>query len=105
VYVSGDNASLEHVRAVRERTGELDVAVLFAGAASVPAKFQGRPLSLTAARAAAAAEVLAAAHVVVAHQTGWTHFHEGPQDTRRAFTQVGISTALCRAPLGRWCGR
>jgi L-ascorbate metabolism protein UlaG (beta-lactamase superfamily) len=105
VYVSGDNASLEHVRAVRERTGELDVAVLFAGAASVPAKFQGRPLSLTAARAAAAAELLAAAHVVVAHQIGWAHFHEGPQDTLRAFTQVGITTALCRAPLGRWCGR
>jgi hypothetical protein len=52
-----------------------------------------------------AAKVLAAAHVVVAHQTGWAHFHEGPQDTLRAFTQVGITTALCRAPLGRWCGR
>ena len=84
-------------------SGELDVAVLFAGAASVPAKFQGRPLSLTAARAAAAAEVLAAAHVVVAHQTGWAHFHEGPDETRQAFQQAGILSKLCSAPLGTWC--
>ena len=103
VYVSGDNASLEHVRTIRERVGELDLAVLFAGAASVPTKYQGRPLSLTAARAGAAAEVLAAAHVVVAHQTGWAHFHDGPQETRQAFAQAGIANALCRAPLGAWC--
>lgn len=103
VYVSGDNASLEHVREIREHVGELDVAVLFAGAASVPAKFDGRPLSLTAARAAAGAEVLGAAHVVVAHQTGWAHFGDGPEETRRAFVQVGIANALCRAPLGSWC--
>lgn len=103
VYVSGDNASLEHVREIREQTGGLDVAVLFAGAASVPAKFNGRPLSLTAARAAAAAEVLGAAHVVVAHQTAWAHFHDGPHETRRAFNQAGIANALCRAALGSWC--
>jgi L-ascorbate metabolism protein UlaG (beta-lactamase superfamily) len=103
VYVSGDNASLEHVRAIREHVGEPDVAVLFAGAASVPTKFQGRPLSLTSARAAAAAEVLNAAHVVVAHQTGWTHFHDGPEQTRRAFADAGIAKALCQTPLGAWC--
>lgn len=103
VYVSGDNASLEHVRAIREHSGGVDVAVLFAGAASVPAKFDGRPLSLTATRGAAAAEVLGAPHVVVAHQTGWAHFHDGPEETRRAFAQAGITSALCRAPLGAWC--
>ena len=103
VYISGDNASLEHVRLIREHAGDLDVAVLFAGAASVPAKFDGRPLTLTAARAAAAAEVLGADHVVVAHQTEWAHFHDGPEETRHAFTQAGIANALCRAPLGAWC--
>jgi L-ascorbate metabolism protein UlaG (beta-lactamase superfamily) len=107
VYVSGDNASLEHVREVREhlraRDGRVDWAVLFAGAASVPVKFQGRPLSLTASRAAAAAEVLDARHVVVAHQTGWAHFAEGPDHTRAAFEEAGIAARLCATPAGRWC--
>lgn len=80
VYVSGDNASLEHVREIREVVGELSVAVLFAGA-----------------------EILGATHVVVAHQTAWAHFRDGPEETRRAFVRVGIAHALCRAPLGTWC--
>jgi L-ascorbate metabolism protein UlaG (beta-lactamase superfamily) len=103
VYVSGDNASLEHVREIRERVGALDCAVLFAGAASVPAKFDGRPLSLTAGRAAAAAEVLGAGHVVVAHQSGWAHFRQGAEQTREAFHGAGIGHLLCSAPLGSWC--
>jgi hypothetical protein len=36
VYVSGDNASLDVVREIAQRTGAVDVAVLFAGAVSVP---------------------------------------------------------------------
>jgi L-ascorbate metabolism protein UlaG (beta-lactamase superfamily) len=36
VYVSGDNASLDVVRAIAERAGPIDVAVLFAGAVSLP---------------------------------------------------------------------
>ena len=54
VYLSGDNASMAAVKDVTDRAGVIDVAVLFAGAASVPAKERGRPLTLTAARAAAA---------------------------------------------------
>jgi hypothetical protein len=54
VYLSGDNASMSAVKDVTDRVGEVDIAVLFAGAASVPAKERGRPLTLTAPRAAAA---------------------------------------------------
>ncbi|WGX95994.1 MBL fold metallo-hydrolase [Nocardioides sp. L-11A] len=103
VYVSGDNASLEIVRDVRDRLGAPDVAVLFAGGASVPSKFRGRPLSLTADRAAAAAEILGSAHVVVAHQQGWGHFRDDAAATRRAFDDAGIAARLCLAELGHWC--
>ncbi|MGK9221174.1 MULTISPECIES: MBL fold metallo-hydrolase [unclassified Microbacterium] len=104
-YVSGDNASLGLVTQIRERVGAIDHAVLFAGRASVPAKFDGRPLSLTAERAAAAAEVLGAPHVIVAHQTGWAHFTQGPADTARAFQEAGISDRLDPAEPGRWSTR
>ena len=36
MYVSGDNASLDVVRAIAERVGAVDVAILFAGAVQLP---------------------------------------------------------------------
>ncbi len=102
IYVSGDNASLGVVGQIRERLGPVEHAVLFAGRASVPAKFEGRALSLTAERAAAAAEVLSAKHVVVAHQTGWAHFTQGPTDTDAAFKDAGLGNLLDRTPPGVW---
>jgi L-ascorbate metabolism protein UlaG (beta-lactamase superfamily) len=42
VYLSGDNASMAAVKDVADRVGRVDVAVLFAGAASVPTKERGR---------------------------------------------------------------
>ena len=102
-YVSGDNASVEIVREIRERLGPVECAVLHAGAASVPAKFGGRPLSLTAERAAAAAEVLGSQHIVVVHQDGWSHFREGPERTKAAFESAGTLRRLCAAPAAHWC--
>jgi L-ascorbate metabolism protein UlaG (beta-lactamase superfamily) len=102
-YVSGDNASLALVRQVYDRFGTIDCAVLFAGAAAVPTKFGGRPLSLTAERAVAAAEILDAPHVVVAHQQGWRHFTQDKDETRRAFNDAGLVDRLCTAPLGDRC--
>lgn len=102
-YISGDNASLGLVRDVYERFGPIDCAVLFAGAASVPTKFDGRPLSLTSERAAAAAEILDAQHVVVAHQQGWRHFSQDEDDTRRAFEDAGLASRLCDAAVGDRC--
>jgi len=49
VYVSGDNASVDVVRAIAARHGATDAAVLFAGAARIPAI--DAPLTLTAADA------------------------------------------------------
>lgn len=102
VYLSGDNASMEVLRQVAEHVGDVDIAVLFAGAASVPTKERGRPLTLTSARAAAAAEILGARLVVPAHVDGWAHFSEGTDEFVKAFDQAGISGVLGVAPHGEW---
>ncbi|WP_068183189.1 MBL fold metallo-hydrolase [Mycobacterium sp. UM_CSW] len=102
VYLSGDNASMSAVKAVADRVGEIDVAVLFAGAARVPAKENGRPLTLTSARAAAAAEVLGAKVVIPAHVDGWAHFSEGADEFAAAFDQAGIAGVLRVAAHGEW---
>jgi L-ascorbate metabolism protein UlaG (beta-lactamase superfamily) len=106
VYLSGDNASMRAVKDVADRVGEIDIAVLFAGAASVPTKERGRPLTLTAARAAAAAELLGAKLVIPAHVDGWAHFSEGVDEFVSAFDRAGISNLLQVAAHGEWidCG-
>jgi L-ascorbate metabolism protein UlaG (beta-lactamase superfamily) len=102
VYLSGDNASMGAVKEVADRVGQIDIAVLFAGAASVPTKERGRPLTLTSARAAAAAEVLGATLVIPAHVDGWAHFSEGLDEFVKAFDQAGISNRLGVARHGEW---
>src|SRR6202000_1176506 len=102
VYLSGDNASMSAVKTVADRVGPIDIAVLFAGAASVPTKEHGRPLTLTSARAAAAAELLGAKVVIPAHVDGWTHFSEGVDEFVAAFDEAGISSVLEGAGHGEW---
>ncbi|MCV7420917.1 MBL fold metallo-hydrolase [Mycobacterium yunnanensis] len=102
VYVSGDNASLAAVAEIANGVGAIDVAVLFVGAARVPPKQGGRPLTLTSARAAAAAEVLAPRVVVAAHLDSWAHFTEGVDDVAAAFHDAGIGDLLDRTPHGSW---
>jgi len=92
VYVSGDNASLDVVRAVAERTGPVDVAVLFAGAARTPL-IDGY-LTLTAPDAAEAAQVLGVRTVVPVHAEGWTHFTQGVDDLVAAYAERGLADRL-----------
>ncbi len=102
VYVSGDNASIAVVVEVARRVGPIDVAVLFVGAARVPSKERGRPLTLTSERAAAAAAVLGAPLVVPAHYDSWAHFSEGPDRIVQAFDEAGLSAVLRMAEPGSW---
>ena len=81
-------------RLVADRVGTIDVAVLFAGAARVPAKDGGRPLTFTSQRAAAAAELLAANVVIPAHLDSWAHFSEGLDDFVAAFDEAGIGVTM-----------
>lgn len=102
VYVSGDNASIRTVAEISRRVPDIDVAVPHAGAARVPAKFEGRPLSLDSRRAAAAAAVLGADAVIPVHYDGWVHFSEGLPEIQLAFHEAGLSSLLRVAPHGAW---
>ena len=100
VYVSGDNTSIEVVRAIAERFGPVDVAVLFAGAAKVPL-LGDACLTLTGAQAVEAALILSAATVVPVHCHGWSHLTEGVDDLRTAFADAGLSSRLALLAPGR----
>jgi L-ascorbate metabolism protein UlaG (beta-lactamase superfamily) len=102
VYVSGDNASIRTVAEISRRVPHIDAAVLHVGAARVPAKFDGRPLSLDSRAAAAAAAVLGADTVVPAHYDAWAHFSEGLPEIELAFHEAGLSSVLRAAPHGTW---
>jgi L-ascorbate metabolism protein UlaG (beta-lactamase superfamily) len=102
VYVSGDNASIRVVTEVARRFPRIDAAVLFAGAAHVREKFGGRPLTLDAVRAAAAAAILDTPIVVPAHYDGWAHFSETGADLAEAFEQAGYSSVLRLTDHGTW---
>jgi L-ascorbate metabolism protein UlaG (beta-lactamase superfamily) len=94
VYVSGDNASLDVVRAIAERLGAVDVAVLFAGAVQVPYRFESAYLTLSSDFAAEAAKILEAKVVFPVHYEGWTHFTQGADTLRSAFAGCGVSDRL-----------
>ena len=93
VYVSGDNASLDLVRAIAERTGPVDTAVLFAGAART-GLFDGALLTLDSAQAAEAAAILEARRVVPVHFDSWAHFSEGCAELEAAFAAAGLLDRL-----------
>jgi L-ascorbate metabolism protein UlaG (beta-lactamase superfamily) len=92
VYVSGDNASLDVVRAIAERHGPFDVAVLFAGGARTP--LVDGFLTLPSDAAAEAAGILGARHVIPLHFEHWAHFTQGADTLRDAFASAGLSDRL-----------
>ncbi|MGH3165050.1 MAG: MBL fold metallo-hydrolase [Trebonia sp.] len=94
IDVSGDNAWLGAVSEVAERFGPVDVAVLFAGAARIPGRFDGTLLTLDSAMAADVAAILGASTVVPVHYTGWSHFTEGGDSLRAAFAGAGLADRL-----------
>jgi L-ascorbate metabolism protein UlaG (beta-lactamase superfamily) len=100
VYVSGDNASLDVVRAIAERVGQIDVAVLFAGAVQLARRFDGAYLTLSSDRAAEATKVLGVRAVLPVHFEGWTHFTQGATELRAAFAGNGVTDRLVLADRG-----
>ncbi|MFD0786817.1 MBL fold metallo-hydrolase, partial [Micromonospora azadirachtae] len=93
VYVSGDNASLRVVREVAARFPDIDVAILFGGAARTPLVGDAN-LTLDANAMVEATRILGASTVVPAHVDSWAHFTEGLADVRAAFTAAGLSDLL-----------
>jgi L-ascorbate metabolism protein UlaG (beta-lactamase superfamily) len=100
VYVSGDNASLDVVRAIADRAGPIAVAILFAGAVQLPHRFDGAYLTLSSDRAAEAARILGVRAVVPVHYEGWSHFTQGEAELRAAFAGNGVSDLLLVAERG-----
>jgi L-ascorbate metabolism protein UlaG (beta-lactamase superfamily) len=94
LYVSGDNASVDVVREIARRAGPIELAVLFCGGVSLPHRFDGAYLTLSADAAAQAVEVLGARAVVPVHFEGWTHFTQGAAELRAAFEAAGIADRL-----------
>jgi L-ascorbate metabolism protein UlaG (beta-lactamase superfamily) len=94
LYVSGDNASVDVVRTIAERLGPIELAVLFAGGVSLPHRFDGAYLTLSADDAAQSAAVLGARAVVPVHFEGWAHFTQGAAELREAFARAGIGDRL-----------
>jgi L-ascorbate metabolism protein UlaG (beta-lactamase superfamily) len=93
VYVSGDNASLDLVRAIADRLGPFDVALLFAGGAQsglVP----GGYLTLTSDQAADATVLLGSPEVVPLHFDGWAHFTQDADTLRVSFERAGLTELL-----------
>lgn len=100
VYVSGDNASLDVVRAIADRAGHVDVAILFAGAVQLPHRFDGAYLTLSSDRAAEAAKLLGVRAALPVHFEGWAHFTQGARELRAAFAGNGVSDRLVLAERG-----
>jgi L-ascorbate metabolism protein UlaG (beta-lactamase superfamily) len=101
VYISGDNASLDVVRAVADRLGPIAIAVLFVGGASIPARFDGAYLTLSNELAVEAATVLGAATIIPVHFEGWAHFSSRGEDLRTAFAAAGLVERLAFAEPGQ----
>ena len=93
VYVSGDNASLGVVRAVADRLGPVNVAILFVGAAQT-ALVPDAYLTLTSEAAAEASRILGARAVVPLHFEGWAHFTQGRDTLLAAFDRAGLADLL-----------
>ncbi|MFD6162848.1 MBL fold metallo-hydrolase [Nocardia sp. NPDC060256] len=99
VYVSGDNASVDRVAQIVERIGQIDVAVLFVGAANV-GHFGDIDLTLNARTAVQASELLGDAVIVPVHGEGWVHFSETLDRLSLLFAYAGREKQLRIPPLG-----
>lgn len=93
IYVSGDNASVPVVAEIARRTGPIDVAILFAGAANV-GRFGDTDVTLNARTAIEAAKALGEALIVPVHTEGWAHFSETTDRLARMFHYAGLSDRL-----------
>lgn len=100
IYFSGDNASRDVVRVIVEKTGELGIAILNAGAVQLP-KFDGAYLTLSADHAADVAQILGARVVIPLHFEGWAHFTQGARELEAAFSGNGIRDRLVMLDRGQ----
>ena len=100
IDVSGDNASRDVVRALVQKTGELAIAILNAGAVQLP-KFDHAYLKLSADHAADVAKILGARRVIPLHFEGWSHVMQGAAELKAAFSGNGVADRLLMLERGQ----
>jgi L-ascorbate metabolism protein UlaG (beta-lactamase superfamily) len=100
IYISGDNASRDVVRAIVQQTGQLAIAILNVGAVQL-SKFDGAYLTLSADHAADVARILGARVVIPLHFEGWGHFTQGAEQLTAAFSGNGIRDRLVMLERGQ----
>jgi len=98
VYISGDTVWYEGVAEVSRRF-EVRAAVLFMGAARVPAVGPDA-LTMTAEDGIQAARALSHATLIPLHYEGWAHFTESREVIARAFNEAGIGPRMRWMELG-----
>ena len=94
LYVSGDNASVLLVEQIAGRFPDIEIAVLFAGAARVPEL--DATLTMTSTDAARAVDILSPRVVVGLHTDDWEHFSEGRAELEAALAPTGLLVATPR---------
>ncbi|MCP3144876.1 MBL fold metallo-hydrolase [Pyxidicoccus xibeiensis] len=89
VYISGDTVWFDGVAEVSRRF-RVHTAFLHLGSVAFPLT---GPLRYTfnAKEAVQAAQALAARCIIPVHYDGWTHFRQGPDEARKAFSQAGLA--------------
>jgi L-ascorbate metabolism protein UlaG (beta-lactamase superfamily) len=100
LYVSGDTVWYDGSAEVARRF-DVRTAVLFLGAARVPAVGTSEPLTMTAADGIAAARAFPKAIIVPVHYEGWAHFSESRDAIARAFAAAGIGSRIRWMELGK----
>jgi L-ascorbate metabolism protein UlaG (beta-lactamase superfamily) len=99
IYISGDTVWYEGVAAVSQRFS-VQIAILFMGAARVPAVGPAH-LTFTAEEAVAAARAFADAAIIPLHYEGWEHFSESRKQIEDGFTAAGLGGRLRWPAPGR----
>ncbi|QAY62465.1 MBL fold metallo-hydrolase [Xylanimonas allomyrinae] len=99
IYISGDNASLRVVDEIATRFPDIDIAVLFAGAARTP--LVDGFLTLTSHDAVEAVRRLGQPRTLPVHTDGWAHFSQDGASLRAAFHAAGLADVLLPAAPGR----
>lgn len=99
VYLSGDTVWYDALLEVGRRFA-IRVAVLFMGAARVPAVGPW-PLTFTASEGVTFARAFPEATIVPVHFEGWEHFSESRDQIQEAFAEAGLERRLTWLPPGR----
>lgn len=100
IYISGDNSSVAAARAVARRFPGIGAAVLFAGAAGVPASGPAK-FTIDARRAIRIAHAMPGARIIPAHIDDWKHFREQREAFLAEFTRAGPAERLLVLERGR----